>query len=103
MGVAVAEDIHHPDNSLVFVPIYKERYNFKMPAQHQLDISADYRWQRGKLHWTCTAGVYNLYNRQNPVLVYFEAEEYETYYTRFVPYSRVLLPCIPYISLTLNW
>lgn len=103
VGVAVAENIHHPDNSLVFVPIYKERYNFKMPAQHQLDISADYRWQRGKLHWTCTVGVYNLYNRQNPVLVYFEAEEYETYYTRFVPYSRVLLPYIPYISLTLNW
>ena len=103
VGVGVAEDIQLPEGGMVFVPIYRERYNFKMPAQHQLDVSGDYRWRRGKLHWKCTVGVHNLYNRQNAVLVYFEAEEYEKYYTRFVPYSRVLLPCVPYVSLTLNW
>lgn len=103
VGVGVAQDINDPSETPDFVPIYRERYNFHLPAQHQLDVSIDYTKQLRSFRWKCTLGVYNLYNRQNASLVHFEVENYEKYYTRFIPYSTVLLPAIPYISFTLNW
>ena len=43
------------------------------------------------------------YNRANASYVQFRAESRDTYYTRFVPRARVLLPVIPYLSLSLTW
>lgn len=103
VGVAVAHDIHNPQNDPVFVPVYRERYNFRMPATHRLDVDVAYTrpWQR--LALTVHAGVYNAYNRANASYVQFRAESRDTYYTRFVPRARVLLPVIPYLSLSLTW
>lgn len=103
VGVAVAHDIHNPQNDPVFVPVYRERYNFRMPATHRLDIDAAYTrpWQR--LSLTLHIGLYNAYNRSNASYVQFRAESRDTYYTRFIPRARVLLPIIPYLSLSLTW
>lgn len=103
VGVAVAHDIHNPQNDPVFVPVYRERYNFRMPATHRLDVDVAYTrpWQR--LSLTVHAGIYNAYNRSNASYVQFRAVSRDTYYTRFVPRARVLLPIIPYLSLSLTW
>ncbi len=103
VGVAVAHDIHNPQNDPVFVPVYRERYNFRMPATHRLDIDAAYTRPWRRLALTVHAGVYNAYNRANASYVQFRAETRDTYYTRFVPRARVLLPVIPYLSLSLTW
>lgn len=103
VGVAVAQDIHNPQNNPLFVPVYRERYNFQMPATHRLDLDVAYTrpWQRVAL--TVHAGLYNAYNRANPSYVQFRIETRDTYYTRFIPRARVLLPLIPYLSLSLQW
>lgn len=103
VGVAIAQDIHNPQNNPLFVPIYRERYNFRMPATHRLDVDVAYTrpWQR--LSLTVHAGVYNAYNRSNASYIQFRTENRDTYYTRFIPRARVLLPLIPYLSLSLRW
>lgn len=47
--------------------------------------------------------MYNVYNQQNASFVEFKPEAQDKYYTRFVPYSKVLLPFIPYVNLKINW
>lgn len=103
VGVAIAQDINSLEGASNFFPVYRERYNFKLPDNHRLDMSLDYL--RKRENWQCiwTVGVYNLYNQANASFVYFKPEAEDKYYTRFVPYSRVLLPFIPYISLKINW
>lgn len=103
VGVAIAQNIHDETGKPIFVPVYKDRYNFKLPDNHRLDLSADYRREYERWVMVLNIGVYNVYNQQNPAFVYFEAQQKDKYYTRFVPKSRVLLPAIPYISVTLIW
>lgn len=50
-----------------------------------------------------SVGMYNVYNQQNASFVEFKSEAQDKYYTRFVPYSKVLLPFIPYVNLKINW
>jgi len=103
VSVAVTQDIVSAGGGSRFVPVYRDRYNFKLPDNHRLDVSVDYEKRCKKIERTWSAGVYNLYNQQNPDFIYFEPEAKDTYYTQFVPYSKVLLPFIPYVSLTINW
>lgn len=103
VGVAIAQNIHDDRQTPYFIPVYRERYNFKLPDNHRLDMSLDYSQERKKWNVLWSLGVYNLYNRQNASFVYFEPEAADKYYTRFVPHSRVLLPFIPYISVKINW
>lgn len=103
VGVAIAQNIHNAQQTPHFIPVYRERYNFKLPDNHRLDMSLDYCQERDKWDVLWSLGVYNLYNRQNASFVYFEPEAADKYYTRFVPHSRVLLPFIPYISLKISW
>lgn len=103
VGVAVAQDIHNPQANPLFVPVYRERYNFQMPATHRLDLDVAYTRPRQRISLTVHAGLYNTYNRANPSYVQFRIETRDTYYTRFIPRARVLLPLIPYLSLSLQW
>lgn len=103
VGVSIAQDINSPDKTPQFIPIYGNRYNFKLPDNHRLDISASYYRPYKKLDLLLNIGIYNVYNQPNASFVYFKPEKKDTYYTRFTPQSRVLLPFIPYLSLTINW
>lgn len=55
---------------------YTIRYNTRLPSYNRLDISATYspkqKRKRFKSQWVF--GVYNVYNRMNPSMVYFENE-----------------------------
>ncbi|MCD7936693.1 MAG: TonB-dependent receptor [Tannerellaceae bacterium] len=103
VSVAVAQDIFNYESGSRFVAIYKDRYNFKLPDNHRLDMSVDYEKSGKRIHYKWSFGAYNLYNKQNPTFVYFQPQMKDNYYTQFVPYSKVLLPFIPYLSLTISW
>lgn len=103
VGVSIAQNINNSDGKAVFVPIYRERYNFKLPDNHRLDVNATYFRHCKRTELTFNMGVYNAYNQANASFVYFKPEIKDKYYTRFVPESRVLLPFIPYLSMTIAW
>lgn len=103
VGVSIAQNVNNSDGKPQFIPIYRERYNFKLPDNHRLDISTSYLRKYNKLDLTLNLGVYNVYNQPNASFVYFKPEVKDKYYTRFTPQSRVLLPFIPYLSTTLTW
>lgn len=103
VGVSIAQNINNSDGEPQFIPIYRERYNFKLPDNHRLDVSTSYLQKYKKLDLTLNLGVYNAYNQPNASFVYFKPEIKDKYFTRFTPQSRVLLPFIPYLSMTLTW
>jgi len=100
IGVAVSKDITTNVAGMQFVPVYKERYNYQLPATHRLDVSMDYIKPIADDQIKLTMGVFNVYNQANPSFVYIDAENKDDYFVRFVPKSKVLLPFMPYFSLT---
>ena len=100
IGVAVSKDITTNLAGMQFVPVYNERYNYQLPATHRMDISLDYIKPIADDQLKFTIGVFNVYNQANPSFVYIEPEKKDDYFIRFVPKSKVLLPFMPYFSLT---
>ena len=102
VGVAVAHNITGSTNNPILIPVYTNRYNYKLPDNHRLDLNLDYTIPYP--HWSLklSIGAYNLYNHSNPSFVYFQAEETEGNQIKFIPKSKVMLPFIPYISLRLK-
>lgn len=98
IGVAVAKDI--TAQSMVFVPVYGNRYNYTLPANHRLDVNLELIKYRRKNMIKCNIGVYNLYNQQNPSFVFVEPETKDDYFVQFKLMTKVLLPFMPYLSLT---
>lgn len=98
VGVVIAHNITGSDNNAVIIPIYTDRYNYKLPDNHRLDVNLDYLIPYK--HWSLkiSAGAYNAYNQSNPSFVYFKPEQTENNHTKFIPKSKVMLPFIPYIS-----
>ena len=99
VGVAVAQDIYDNGNNPMLVPVFRDKYNFRLPATHRLDASVDWMLKS----WTLTGGVYNLYNQPNISFLKFDAQSVDTYYVSFVPIGMVMLPTIPYLSIKYVW
>ena len=98
VGVAVAHNISSSQNKPILVPVYTDRYNYKLPNNHRLDLSLDYTIPYKYASLKLSIGAYNVYNQSNPSFVYFKAEQTATNHTKFIPKSKVMLPFIPYIS-----
>lgn len=103
VGVALAHNITDSENKPILIPVYTDRYNYKLPDNHRLDANLDYLFPYKRIRMKISVGAYNIYNRSNPSFVYFKPEENENGKTKFIPKSQVILPFIPYISLHLNW
>lgn len=103
VGVVVAHNITDNENKPILIPVYTNRYNYKLPDNHRLDVNLDYTIPYKKVTLKLSIGAYNVYNQSNPSFVYFKPEEDETNQTKFTPKSKVILPFIPYISLRLKW
>lgn len=103
VGVALAHNITDSENKPILIPVYTDRYNYKLPDNHRLDANLDYLFPYKRIRLKISAGAYNVYNHSNPSFVYFNPEENENGKTKFIPKSKVILPFIPYISLHLNW
>ena len=84
--------------SLDFV---EERNNFRLPSYHRLDVGVNFHKQKRHGIRTWSISVYNLYNRQNPFLVYprsREAERNGQLYVRNSLVQRSLFPIIPSVT-----
>lgn len=102
VGVAVAHNITGSENNPILVPVYTDRYNYKLPDNHRLDVNLDYIVPYKHAQLKLSIGAYNMYNHSNPSFVYFKPEQTGNNHTKFIPKSKVMLPFIPYISLRIK-
>jgi TonB-dependent Receptor Plug Domain len=84
-------------------PVYTERYNFRMPATHRMDISLQhkniYPWGNSMLSF----GLYNAYHHSNPFFLYFTIDELPDESLEVTPRMLSVFPCTPFISLKIQW
>jgi len=70
-AITTPTSFYHYNGSLV--PVYSEKNNDRLPDYHRLDLSLN--WIFGKPHHhyqhSLNFGIYNLYNRHNPVSINF--------------------------------
>lgn len=73
--------------------------NYRMAAYHRLDVSINRHKKKkwGRVTWS--AGVYNLYSRQNPYFLYFSTNSYGRKQLKQVS----LFPLIPNVSWTFKF
>ena len=89
------------DNYYDRINYVDSRNNFRLPPYHRMDASVNFHQQKKHYLRTVSISVYNLYNRQNPFLIY--PRSYERYDGAGVEYSTVqmqrsLFPIIPSVS-----
>ena len=81
--------------------VVDERNNFRLPAYHRMDVSVNFHKQKKHGVRTWSISVYNLYNRQNPFIIYPRSVQrddgYGTTYST-VLMQRSLFPIMPSIS-----
>ena len=97
-GVAVAKDIG--GSSSEFIPVYENRYNYRMPSTHRLDLNLEYLKKYNKNMLKVSVGAYNVYNQQNPSFVFVQAEAKDDYFIKFKLNSKVIFPFMPYFSVS---
>ena len=82
------EFYNYPD-----VEYFGNRNNFRMPAYHRLDLGISLHREKSWGQRTLSIGIYNVYNRKNPLFLQFETVDNQV---KLVKYS--LFPIIPSIS-----
>lgn len=80
---------------------FSKRNAYKTPPSHHLDLSATYTHVGRKLTYQWAFGIYNVYNRLNPFIVYFEDAPDHPAGTRAVQQS--LYGILPSVSYTLKF
>lgn len=80
---------------------YSQRNNYRTPATHRLDLSANYKHVGKKFTYEWSIGIYNLYNHYNPYMIYFEDCPDNVSGTRAVQYS--MYGIVPSVSYTLKF
>lgn len=101
-GIAVAQNMTGSTNYPILIPVYTNRYNYKLPNNHRLDLNLDYSIPYRHCNLKFSVGAYNVYNQSNPSFVYFKPEQSSGNRTKFIPKSKIMLPFIPYISLKIK-
>lgn len=80
---------------------YSKRNGYRTPDTHRLDLSATYTHVGKKLTYEWSFGVYNLYCRYNPYVVYFEDDPDSPSGSRAV--LQAMFGVIPSVSYTLKF
>ena len=80
---------------------YSKRNGYRTPATHRLDLSATYTHRGRRLTYEWSFGVYNLYCRYNPYIVYFEDDPMNPSGSRAV--LRAMFGIVPSVSYTLRF
>jgi hypothetical protein len=85
-----------------YIYYYAERNGYRAPDYHRLDVSATWTRaiSRSRLTRVWTFGIYNLYNRYNPFLIYFE-DSSNGARTKAVQYS--MFGIVPSVSFTIKF
>jgi hypothetical protein len=68
--------------------------DFRQPWQHRLDVGASWAWRTAKTSQQISAGVYNVYNRQNRYFTFFASPDG----WQLAEQKINGLPFLPYIS-----
>lgn len=81
----------------------ESRNNFRLPAYHRMDISVNFHKQKKHGIRTWNISIYNLYNHQNPFIVYPKTEymalsDGQSFRSFTGLYQRSLFPIMPSIS-----
>lgn len=95
-----------PPGGLPFVLDPEAKNNVRMPANHRLDLNIHYTWQKKRLAHTLNAGLYNAYNRNNPL--YYDVRrvlvnQNNVLVTRYNFVEVQLTPMLPTISYRLGF
>ncbi|MFN7116085.1 MAG: carboxypeptidase-like regulatory domain-containing protein [Saprospiraceae bacterium] len=103
----VAEYVYTlPDGTVVPVTNYGAKNQFRMPLYHRLDASAHITFRTQKILHTVNIGVYNAYNRRNPLYydlrTKFVTEGEELKETKEVV-QVWLLPVLPSVSYSIRF
>lgn len=93
-------------NQLNYLPYFARLNNYRLRPVHHLDIGATAHFGKDrKFQHVVTAGVYNVYNRNNPFIVSFDQFSYlsfdAVYPLQLYQYS--LFKTLPYLSYTLKF
>ena len=76
------------------------RNNYRMPNYHRLDLGANFHRKFKRAHRTISVSIYNVYNRQNPYMLYRSRNEsYNGYPSALVQLS--IFPILPSVGYTL--
>lgn len=83
------------------IDFVESRNNFRLPAYHRMDVSVNFHKQKKHGVRTWNISVYNLYNRQNPFIIYPKtSERYDGHGTQYSTslMQRSLFPILPSVS-----
>ena len=82
------------------VNVIEGRNNYRMPNYHRLDLGANFHRQFKRARRTISVSIYNVYNRQNPYMLYrSRTESYNGYPSALVQLS--IFPILPSVGYTL--
>lgn len=87
-----------------FIPVFTERNNHRMPDFHRLDVGASRRWKSSKRQRDkeFSFGVYNLYNRVNPLYLDFDIQQALVDGSAVTTEIRIIrrggIPILPYFN-----
>ena len=82
------------------INVIEGRNNYRMPNYHRLDLGANFHKKFKRARRTISVSIYNVYNRQNPYMLYrSRTETYHGYPMALVQLS--IFPILPSVGYTL--
>ena len=83
---------------------YGDRNQFRMPAYHRMDLSAEYALSKNKTtESSLILSCFNLYNRKNPYYIYFDVSgNLNEYHLEIEPVQVSIFTLIPSITYRLK-
>ena len=78
-----------------------EKNSFRLPANHHLDIGMNLDFTKGKYRQMLKFGIYNVYNRKNPLYYRLRDKQDGSGEKEFVQVT--LLPITPSLSYTIRF
>lgn len=73
-----AHNISSSQNQPVLVPVYTDRYNYKLPNNHRLDLNLDYTIPYKLASLKLSIGAYNVYNQSIHLLSILKLNKRQT-------------------------
>ena len=88
------------DNGYGSLTYFEGRNNYRMPNYHRMDLAANFHRSFKRCRRTLNVSIYNVYNRQNPYMLYLSATDgYRGYPYSFKQLS--IFPILPSVAYTL--
>lgn len=100
--VTIPVSLYYNQDKSQIVPVYGDRYNFRLPMMHRLDMALQYRVAKKSYEYTWSLGIYNVYNQANPYFIYFAPVDLDDGSTVLSTKKKSLLPMVPFFMLEIK-